>query len=69
MESNEYPKTKRNAKVNLDEKVISNTTKPNRANKRKLKNGSGCKMCKPHKGKWEPFFKNKERQERRLLDG
>ena len=27
--------------------------KPNRTNKRKLKSGSGCKMCKPWKGKWE----------------
>lgn len=34
--------------------------KPNRAHKRKLKKGSGCKMCKPHKGKWAPFFTDKE---------
>ena len=34
---------------------------PNRANKRKLKKGSGCKSCKPHKGRWAPFFKDKIR--------
>jgi hypothetical protein len=34
---------------------------PNRANKRKNKQGSGCKMCKPWKGEWEPRFKKKER--------
>ena len=34
--------------------------KPNRAHKRKFKKGSGCKMCKPHKGKWAPFFTDKE---------
>jgi hypothetical protein len=32
----------------------------NRANKRKHKNGCGCKMCKPHKGKWAPQFKAKD---------
>ena len=42
--------------------------KPNRANKRKFKKGSGCKMCKPHKGKWAPFFKNKEQQERKTYE-
>ena len=35
---------------------------PNRANKRKLKKGSGCKYCKPHKGKYAPFFKDKDKQ-------
>ena len=34
---------------------------PNRANKRKQKKGAGCKMCKPWKGKWEAFFKLKEK--------
>ena len=33
----------------------------NRANKRKCKGGCGCKMCKPHKGKWAPFFKSKDK--------
>ena len=33
----------------------------NRPNKRKDKKGGGCKMCKPHKGKWAPFFKPKEK--------
>ena len=33
----------------------------NRANKRKHKGGCGCKMCKPHKGKWAPFFKDKDK--------
>jgi len=33
----------------------------NRANKRKHKGGCGCKMCKPHKGKWAPFFKTKDK--------
>jgi len=33
----------------------------NRANKRKCKKGCGCKMCKPHKGKWAPFFKAKDK--------
>lgn len=28
-----------------------------RANKRKDKPGSGCKMCKPWKGKWDKKFK------------
>jgi hypothetical protein len=32
----------------------------NRANKRKCKSGCGCKMCKPHKGKWAPAFKRKD---------
>lgn len=36
-------------------------SKPNRANKRKQKSGCGCKMCKPHKGKWSHFFKAKDR--------
>lgn len=40
---------------------------PNRPNARKLKKGSGCKMCKPHKGKWEPQFKIKERQKRKTF--
>ena len=31
----------------------------NRANKRKHKKGCGCKLCKPHKGKWAPMFKEK----------
>lgn len=35
--------------------------KPNRANKRKFEKGRGCKMCKPHKGKWTHFFKDKIR--------
>lgn len=33
----------------------------NRANKRKHKGGCGCKLCKPHKGKWAPFFKDKDK--------
>jgi len=33
----------------------------NRANKRKCKKGCGCKMCKPHKGQWAPFFKAKDK--------
>ena len=37
---------------------------PNRPNKRKQKKGRGCKMCKPHKGKWDSFFKSKEKLER-----
>lgn len=32
---------------------------PNRHNKRKQKKGCGCKLCKPHKGKWAPFHKDK----------
>ena len=40
---------------------------PNRMNKRKLKKGSGCKSCKPHKGEWAPFFKKKE-QEKSWID-
>jgi len=34
---------------------------PNRANKRICKKGAGCKACKPHKGKYAPHFKNRER--------
>ena len=34
----------------------------NRANKRKCKSGCGCKLCKPHKGKWSPQFKTKDRE-------
>ena len=33
-----------------------------RYNKRKQKNGCGCKLCKPHKGKWCHFFKKKYRE-------
>ena len=33
---------------------------PNRPNATK-KQGGGCKMCKPHKGKWAHKFKDKER--------
>ena len=36
---------------------------PNRLNAHKAKKGSGCKMCKPHKGKWAHKFKKKERVE------
>uniref|UniRef100_A0A6M3IR21 Uncharacterized protein n=1 Tax=viral metagenome TaxID=1070528 RepID=A0A6M3IR21_9ZZZZ len=36
----------------------------NRAHRRKFKKGSGCKMCKPHKGKWAPFFKPREKSQR-----
>lgn len=32
---------------------------PNRVNTRKHKGGCGCKLCKPHKGKWAPYFKAK----------
>ena len=41
---------------------------PNRPHKRKLKKGRGCKMCKPHKGKWAPRFKDKEIQKREKYD-
>ena len=34
---------------------------PNRANATKKKSGHGCKMCKPHKGKWAHKFKEKIR--------
>jgi len=34
---------------------------PNRLNAHKKKQGGGCKMCKPHKGKWAHKFKTKER--------
>lgn len=34
---------------------------PNRHNKRKLKKGCGCKMCKAHKGQWTHFHKDKFR--------
>jgi hypothetical protein len=34
---------------------------PNRHNKRKQKKGCGCKLCKPHKGTWAPFHKEKFR--------
>ena len=33
----------------------------NRVNKRKHKKGAGCKLCKPHKGKYAPFMKEKYR--------
>lgn len=33
----------------------------NRQSKRKHKKGCGCKLCKPHKGVWARFFKNKDR--------
>ena len=36
---------------------------PNRLNAHKKKQGCGCKMCKPHKGKWAPRFKEKYRNE------
>lgn len=39
---------------------------PNRRNARKKKPGRGCKMCKPHKGKWEHRFKNKDRARREI---
>jgi len=26
----------------------------------KIKKGCGCKLCKPHKGGWEPKHKTKE---------
>ncbi len=35
--------------------------KPNRANKRKQKKGCGCKLCKPHKGKYAHQHKDKYR--------
>lgn len=34
---------------------------PNRHNKRKQKKGCGCKLCKPHKGKYVHFHKDKFR--------
>ena len=40
----------------------------NRANKRKHKGGCGCKMCKPHKGKWAPFFKGKDKSTMNDMD-
>lgn len=36
-------------------------THPNRSNAKKKKQGCGCKLCKPHKGKWQPRFKDKDR--------
>lgn len=33
----------------------------NRVYKLKHKKGRGCKMCKPHKGKYAPFMKSKYR--------
>ena len=33
----------------------------NRINKRKQKKGCGCKMCKPHKGKYAHQMKDKYR--------
>jgi cell division FtsZ-interacting protein ZapD len=35
--------------------------KPNRKNARKNKPGGSCRMCKPHKHKWEHKFKVKTR--------
>jgi hypothetical protein len=40
----------------------------NRANKRKCKKGCGCKMCKPHKGKYAHQFKNKDRSTMNDMD-
>jgi len=34
--------------------------KPNRLHKRKLKRGSGCKICKPHKGRWAKRWKPRD---------
>jgi len=34
---------------------------PNRSNARKKKQGHGCKMCKPWKGKYAHKFPEKER--------
>jgi hypothetical protein len=42
---------------------------PNRINARKKKQGSGCKMCKPWKGKWEHKFKTRERLGKLNLNG
>jgi len=36
---------------------------PNRPNKRKNKKGGGCKMCKPHKGKWGSRLKERDKNE------
>lgn len=42
--------------------------KVNRTNKRKFKKGSGCKMCKPWKGKWEHRQKPEENLKLRTED-
>ena len=41
-----------------------NVRHPNRANARKKKQGCGCKMCKPWKGKWEHRFPIRQRLKR-----
>ena len=41
---------------------------PNRVNARKDKKGCGCKMCKPHKGKWTHFFSFKDRAKMKIND-
>lgn len=48
--------------------VIVTVMGVNRANKRKHKGGCGCKMCKPHKGKWAPFFKSKDKSTMNNMD-
>ena len=59
-------------KMNVIVPVVPNKTNVtvgvNRANKRKHKGGCGCKMCKPHKGKWAPFFKNKDKSTMNNMD-
>jgi hypothetical protein len=47
---------------------MSDIKHPNRANAKKKKQGGGCKMCKPHKGKWAPRFDAREKQARKTLD-
>ena len=41
----------------------------NRPNKRKQKQGSGCKMCKPWKGRWASRFKDKDKSEMEEVRG
>jgi hypothetical protein len=52
---------KMNATVPVVQHKMNVTVGVNRANKRKCKGGCGCKLCKPHKGKWAPFFKTKDK--------
>ena len=48
------------ATINI-KKLYFYQMKANRHNKRKQKQGCGCKMCKPHKGRYTHFFKPKDR--------
>jgi hypothetical protein len=50
------------------EEIGMTLSHPNRPNARKNKPGGSCRMCKPWKHVWEHKFKDKDREEREIIE-